>query len=106
MAAYEATVASARAKRDESLAKVDPKLEGIPDELPLNSQGLPKAILTEREIEITENYSVTELLSLLRERKIKVEEVTRAFLRRAALAQAAVRTPYALSSCHKVDTIG
>ncbi|KAM6510054.1 hypothetical protein FALCPG4_017683 [Fusarium falciforme] len=89
MAAYEATVASARAKRDESLAKVDPKLEGIPDELPLNSQGLPKAVLTEREIEITENYSVTELLSLLRERKIKVEEVTRAFLRRAALAQAA-----------------
>lgn len=97
MAAYEATVASARAKRDESLAKVDPKLEGIPDELPLNSQGLPKAVLTEREIEITENYSVTELLSLLRERKIKVEEVTRAFLRRAALAQAAVRTPYVMS---------
>ncbi|RSL91426.1 hypothetical protein CEP52_014261 [Fusarium oligoseptatum] len=88
-APYEATVASARAKRDESLAKVNPKLQGIPDELPLNSQGLPKTILTEREIEITENYSVTELLSLLRERKIKVEEVTRAFLRRAALAQVA-----------------
>ncbi|KAJ4320905.1 hypothetical protein N0V84_005609 [Fusarium piperis] len=89
MAAYEATVASARAKRDASLAKVDPKLQGIPDELPLNSQGLPKAVLTSREIEITESYSVTELISLLRERKIKVEEVTRAFLRRAALAQAA-----------------
>jgi len=31
------------------------------------------------------------LLALLRERKVTVEEVTRAFLRRAALAHAAVR---------------
>ncbi|KAH0496006.1 hypothetical protein TgHK011_009527 [Trichoderma gracile] len=81
--------ASAAARRDGSLAKVEPKLEGIPDVLPLSSQELPKSVLTPRELEITEKYSVTELLKILRERKISVEEVTRAFLRRAALAQVA-----------------
>ncbi|KAF4458309.1 general amidase, partial [Fusarium albosuccineum] len=89
MEIYKEKASLALAYRDASLAKVEPKLEGIPSELPLNSQGLPKAVLTPREIEITEKYSITELLSLLRERKITVEEVTRAFLRRAALAQAA-----------------
>lgn len=83
----------ARAQRDASLAKVEPKLQGLPDKLPLSSQDLPKSVLTQREIEITENYTVLELLAVLRERKISVEEVTRAFLRRAALAQAAVCNP-------------
>ncbi|KAK8061231.1 hypothetical protein PG997_015452 [Apiospora hydei] len=80
----------ARAQRDASLAKVEPKLDGVPDahNMPLSSQDLPKAVLTPREIEITEQYTITKLLGLLRDRKIKVEEVTRAFLRRAALAQA------------------
>jgi len=83
----------ARAQRDASLAKVVPKLDGVPDaiDFPLSSQDLPQAVLSPREIEITEQYSVTKLLELLRERKVTVEEVTRAFLRRAALAQAAVR---------------
>ncbi|KAF2010481.1 amidase [Aaosphaeria arxii CBS 175.79] len=85
----EERVAWARDRRDQSLAKVEPKLEGIPSELPQNSQGLAQVVLTPREIEITEKYSVTELLALLKGRKISVEEVTRAFLRRAALAQAA-----------------
>jgi amidase len=82
----------AKARRDASLAKVEPKLDGITDanSLPLSSQGLPKDVLTAREIEITEKYTITELLCLLRKRKISVEEVTRAFLRRAALAQVAV----------------
>ncbi|KAJ8100144.1 amidase signature domain-containing protein [Lipomyces tetrasporus] len=78
-----------KAKRDASLAKVEPKLQGLPDHLSLSSQDLPKSVLTQREIEITENYSVPELLTILRERNILVEEVTRAFLRRAALAHAA-----------------
>ncbi|KAF7554082.1 hypothetical protein G7Z17_g3180 [Cylindrodendrum hubeiense] len=86
---WEDKVRWARDKRDVSLAKVEPKLQGIPETLPLSSQGLPKAILSAREIEITEKYHITELLLLLRERRISVEEVTRAFLRRAALAQTA-----------------
>lgn len=90
LSTWQEKVAWAQEHRDSSLAKVEPKLTGLPAELPLNSQSLPKAVLTEREIEITENYTVTELLKVLRERKISVEEVTRAFLRRAALAHAAV----------------
>jgi amidase len=83
----------AQAKRSASLAKVSPKLVGVPewDDLPQNSLGLPREILTPREIELTENYTVTELLRILRARDVSVEEVTRAFLRRAALAHAAVR---------------
>lgn len=82
----------ARAKRDASLAKVEPQLQGIPGTLPLSSQTLAEKVLTAREREITEGYTITKLLALLRERKVSVEEVTRAFLRRAALAQAAVGT--------------
>lgn len=82
----------ARKKRDASIAKVTPKLQGIPDaaNLPTNSRDIPKAALTAREIEITEGFGILELLTKLRERKISVEEVTVAFLRRAAVAHAAV----------------
>ncbi|WJG37290.1 amidase signature domain-containing protein [Fusarium oxysporum Fo47] len=89
MATYKETVSAALQHRDIGLGKVEPKLQGIPDELPLSSQSLPQGVLTAREIEITEKYSVIELLDVLRKREIKVEEVTRAFLRRAALAQVA-----------------
>lgn len=87
-------VAWARDKRNASLAKVEPKLQGIPaaESLPLSSRDLPKSILIPKEIEITESYSITELLTALRTRKLSVEEVTRAFLRRAAIAHAAVST--------------
>ena len=83
-------LAWAKSRRDASFAKVDPPLQGVPDTLPLNSMGLPKTVLTPREIEITEKYNIVELLRALRQRDVSVEEVTRAFLRRAALAQAAV----------------
>ncbi|KAK0390569.1 hypothetical protein NLU13_0073 [Sarocladium strictum] len=89
---WQQKASEAHALRDASLAKVDPPLEGIPapDQLPKNSLDLVSKVLTAREIEITEKYGVTELLQVLRERKISVEEVTRAFLRRAALAQVTI----------------
>lgn len=87
---WEAKLAQVWAACDARLARVDPPLKDVPEELPLNSLGLPKTILTGRELEITENYTVTQLLAALQERKISVEEVTRAFLRRAAVAHAAV----------------
>jgi hypothetical protein len=40
------------------------------------------------------------LLKILRERKISVEEVTRAFLRRAAVAQLAVRIIHRPATSH------
>ncbi|RBQ73376.1 hypothetical protein FVER14953_01664 [Fusarium verticillioides] len=87
---WQQKAAEARAHRDASLAKVEPPLKGVPaaEQLPKNSLELVPQVLTPREIEITESYTVTELLQILRERIISVEEVTRAFLRRAALAQA------------------
>lgn len=88
---YDERARWARAKRNASLAKVEPTLQGIPDALPQSSLGLPSIVLTPREIEITETYTVTRLLSAMWERRLSVEEVTRAFLRRAALAHAAVR---------------
>ncbi|KAJ3498103.1 hypothetical protein NLG97_g1391 [Lecanicillium saksenae] len=79
----------AKARREVGLFKVEPKLEGIPEQLPRNTLGLPASVLTAREIELTENYDVIQLLDILKSRKVSVEEVTRAFLRRAAVAQAA-----------------
>jgi hypothetical protein len=90
---WEDKAAWAQAKRAASLAKVKPKLTNIPqpDDLPQNSRDMPRNVLTARELELTEKHGITDLLTLLRERKVTVEEVTRAFLRRAALAHAAVR---------------
>jgi predicted glycoside hydrolase/deacetylase ChbG (UPF0249 family) len=90
LANWQEKAAWAQDVRDKTMAKVEPPLIGIPADLPLSSQGLPALVLTDREIEITEKYTVEELLTVLRERRISVEEVTKAFLRRAALAQAAV----------------
>lgn len=87
---WEDKVAPVRSNREASLAKVEPALGQLPAELPLNSQSVPKDLLTPREIEITEAYTVKQLLAKLRSREISVEEVTRAFLRRAAVAQACV----------------
>jgi hypothetical protein len=99
---WEDKAAWARAKRTASLAKVKPKLANIPepDALPQNSRDLPEDVLTPRELELTENYGIKDLLALLRERKVTVEEVTRAFLRRAALAHAAVRREFTLVLSH------
>jgi len=94
MSDWEKKVAEERARRDASIAKLEPKLQGLPTELPLSSQKLPAELLTDREIEITERYTAPELLAALKARKISVEEVTRAFLRRAVVAhQAASKAP-------------
>lgn len=90
---WQEKAAWAQAKRAASLAKVKPKLVGVPEaqDLPQCSRDLPKNVLTPREVELTEEYNIVDLLRLLRERTLSVEEVTKAFLRRAALAHAAVR---------------
>jgi hypothetical protein len=50
---WEAKASIARTKRDDSVARVEPPLQGLPDTLPQNSQDLPKTILTPKELEIT-----------------------------------------------------
>ena len=87
---WEEKAKSARDYRDATLAKVEPPLPSLPDQLPLSSQELPKEFLTPREYELTQNYDAVELLQMLRSKKVSSEELTRAFLRRAVLAQYAV----------------
>jgi amidase len=81
---------SARTQRDETLSKVNPPLPPFPDPLPLNSQDLPKQMLSAREYELTQNYDAVELLETLRAKRVSSEELTCAFLRRAVVAQYAV----------------
>ena len=87
MADWEQKAQSVRDYRDASLAKVDPPLDFRNSDLPSSSKNLPKQLLTSREYEITECYNVSALLEKLRSRAFSAEEVTRAFLRRAAIAQ-------------------
>ncbi|KAI5299383.1 hypothetical protein KEM56_003289 [Ascosphaera pollenicola] len=86
---YQPAVKKVRDYRESTLAKVEPPLKDLPSPLPANCQGLPAQVLTERERELTEKYEAVELVELMSSKKVTCEEVTRAFLRRAALAQAA-----------------
>ncbi|KAK2804025.1 hypothetical protein FQN51_002554 [Onygenales sp. PD_10] len=87
---WEERAQAVRDYRDATLAKVDPPLAPLPDPLPLSSKDLPKQLLTAREYELTENYDAIALLRMLRNKEVSSEELTRAFLRRAAIAQYAV----------------
>ncbi|KAI5289976.1 hypothetical protein KEM54_002762 [Ascosphaera aggregata] len=86
---YLPAVRRVRDYRESTLTKVDPPLGSLPSPLPGNVQGLAAAYLTERERELTEEYEAVELVKLMSSHKVTCEEVTRAFLRRAALAQRA-----------------
>lgn len=84
---WEVKAQVARDARDASLAKANPPLQLPSDDLPLISQGLPSEHLTSREYDLTTSYTALQLLENLRNKSISAEELTRAFLRRAAIAQ-------------------
>jgi len=79
-------ISQAREIRDSSLGRIEPPLENIPDTLPKNVTRIANDVLTAKELEITA-LDAPELLKAIREKLYLCEEVTRAFLRRAALAQ-------------------
>lgn len=72
--------------RDDSIAAVEPTVPEVSSELPLNVTSIPKQLLTNREVEITET-SPEDLLTALASNTLSSVEVTSAFLRRAGLAQ-------------------
>ncbi|KAL3425257.1 acetamidase [Phlyctema vagabunda] len=78
-------IAEAISVRDSSLSQIQPPLS-VPGSVPKNVLGVAKDVLSAEEIEIT-SYDVAELLKAIREKVFTCEQVTRAFLRRAALAQ-------------------
>jgi hypothetical protein len=81
-------ISKAIAIRDKSLAAIEQPLDldRIPHPLPLNVTQLPYGFLTDEEIKITA-LDVDELLAKLRSKQLSCVQVTKAFLRRAALAQ-------------------
>ena len=79
--------AEAQANRDKTIASIEPPVPEVNDtELPQNVTGIPRQLLTESEIRITET-PVEHLLPQLASGKLSSVDVTNAFLRRAGLAQ-------------------
>lgn len=88
-ATWQEVAADRQAYRDAGIATLEPALPDIPS-IPLNTIPLAKQFLTEAEIKITET-SVQELILKLADGELSAVEVAKAFLRRAGLAQKAVR---------------
>ena len=77
---------TAQKHREKSISKVEPAIPEVPSDLPRDVTGLPKDLLTKEEVEITE--TTTEgLVTALAIGKLTSAIVTKAFLRRAGLAQ-------------------
>jgi hypothetical protein len=88
-ATWQEVAADRQRYRDETIAALEPALPDVKD-VPMNTIPLAKEVLTPEEIKITES-TVEDLAAQLTEGKITAVEVTKAFLRRAGLAQKAVR---------------
>jgi hypothetical protein len=92
-ATWQEVAADRQKHRDATLSLLDPPLPTI-DILPLNTIPLARKYLTAEELKITETLPEN-LVSQLAKGELSSVAVTKAFLRRAVLAQLAVR--YALS---------
>lgn len=83
---WQDTAKVAQDLRDKSIAEVQPAVPDVPSELPPNVIGLPKTLLSEAEVALTEKRP-EELLAALATGAISSSTITLAFLRRAGLAQ-------------------
>lgn len=84
--AFERGVNAARNIREASLAAVGLELSRVPQDLPLNVQNMAHLVLTQDEMALT-SMDVVQIVDQIRTSQVSCETVTRAFLRRAALAQ-------------------
>lgn len=87
-ATWQEVAADRQKHRDATIALIEPAIPEITN-IPLNTVPLAKQVLTPEEVKITES-TVEELAPLLASGKLSAVTVTKAFLRRAALAQKAV----------------
>jgi hypothetical protein len=90
-ATWQEVAADRQAHRDATIALIEPSLQEIND-IPLNTFPIAKQVLTPEELRITES-TVEELVARLAEGQLSALSVTKAFLRRAALAQKVVGPP-------------
>ena len=77
---------TAQEHRDASIARVEPAVPEVPQNLPVDVTGLPQELLSKAEISITES-SPEDLLAAIASGQLSCLIVTQAFLRRAGLAQ-------------------
>ena len=87
---------TAQDHRDESINLVEPRIPDVPTELPLDVTNLPKQFLSKSELDVTET-SAEQLVASLAAGYYSSVDVTKAFLRRAGLAQKLVYRPVLLS---------
>lgn len=76
----------AQVLRDETLAKVGVNFELLPAQLSRNVTGIPEKVLSASNARIT-SLAPQEIVSLVSDGKISAQEVVRAFLERAVIAQ-------------------
>lgn len=86
-ATWQDVAADRQRHRDATIAEVSPPVPEVrQEEIPLNTTGIPKKLLTEQEIEIT-NTDVENLAKRITSGEWSSVVVINAFLRRAGLAQ-------------------
>ncbi|KAL7629764.1 hypothetical protein AAE478_001287 [Parahypoxylon ruwenzoriense] len=86
-ATWQDVAADRQRHRDATVAEVQPPVPDIrPEDIPLNTTGIPGKLLTEEEIEIT-STDVEDLVKRIASGEWSSTAVTNAFLRRAGLAQ-------------------
>ena len=88
-ATWQEVAADRQAYRDATIARLEPPLPELTD-LPLNTIPIAKQVLSLEEISVTES-SVEELAATIAKGQLSAVTVTKAFLRRAGLAQKVVR---------------
>lgn len=88
---WQHTAQEAQEYRDASIARVQPEVPQLPPNLPPNVINIPGETLSQDEIQITETPP-EDLLGLLASGGLTATIVTKAFLRRAGLAQKLVTT--------------
>ena len=73
--------------RDSSIRRLEPAIPSVTEPLPIDVTRVPRDLLAKHELEITE-FPPEELIQKIAQGNLKSIDVTRAFLRRAGLAQA------------------
>ena len=87
--------------RDASIARVEPAVPEVPRELPRDVMLIPAELLDKEEVEITQT-TTEDLLASIASGRLTSAAVTKAFLRRAGLAQRLV-CPTAQGVCVSSD---
>ena len=88
---------TAQEYRDASIARVEPAVPEVQQYLPRDVTSIPKELLSKEEVEITQTLTEDLLVSLACGKLTSIT-VTKAFLRRAGLAQKLVSLDYRAAS--------